>query len=43
MVDAASAKVLMLANASVIKRPVIEHKGRVICVGFDEAKSASLT
>ena len=35
VVDAASAKALMLANASVIKRPVIEKDGKVISVGFD--------
>ncbi len=42
VVDAASAKALMLANASVIKRPVVERDGKVICVGFDEAKLAGL-
>lgn len=42
VVDAASAKALMLANASVIKRPVVERNGKVICVGFDEAKLAGL-
>ena len=39
--DAASAKALMLANASVIKRPVVERDGVVLGVGFDEAKLAS--
>jgi arsenate reductase (glutaredoxin) len=42
VVDAASAKALMLANASVIKRPVVERNGKVVCVGFDEAKLESL-
>ena len=37
--DAASAKAVMLAQASVIKRPVIEQNGRVLAVGFD-AKAA---
>jgi arsenate reductase len=41
VVDAASAKALMLANASVIKRPVIEQGGQVVSVGFDAAKAAS--
>ena len=40
--DAASAKALMLANASVIKRPVIEQDGQVRVVGFDEKKAAVL-
>ncbi|MBA4108011.1 MAG: ArsC family reductase [Leptothrix sp. (in: Bacteria)] len=40
--DAASAKALMLANASVIKRPVIEQYGQVRVVGFDEKKAAVL-
>jgi arsenate reductase-like glutaredoxin family protein len=31
----------MLANASVIKRPVVERDGVVLGVGFDEAKLAS--
>jgi len=42
VVDAISAKALMLANASVIKRPVVELNGKVVCVGFDEAKLATL-
>lgn len=42
VVDAASAKALMVANASVIKRPVIEQDGRVKVVGFDEKKAAVL-
>ncbi|MDI1258342.1 ArsC family reductase [Aquabacterium sp.] len=40
--DADSAKALMLANASVIKRPVIEQDGQVKVVGFDEKKAAVL-
>jgi Spx/MgsR family transcriptional regulator len=42
VVDAASAKALMLDNASVIKRPVIEQDGLVKVVGFDEKKAAVL-
>ena len=37
--DAASAKALMLAQASVIKRPVVEQDGQVLLVGFDEGKA----
>ncbi len=33
--DAASAKALMLAQASVIKRPVVEWDDGVVTVGFD--------
>lgn len=40
VVDAASAKSLMLAQASVIKRPVIERGGQVLLVGFNEADAA---
>ena len=36
------AKALMLAQASVIKRPVIEQDGQVKVVGFDEKKAAVL-
>jgi arsenate reductase len=36
-VDAASARALMLAQASVIKRPVVEWGDGVVTVGFDEA------
>ena len=39
--DAASAKAVMLANPSVIKRPVIEQSGVVTLVGFDPAKYAA--
>jgi len=42
VVDAASAKALMLVNASVIKRPVIEQDGQARVVGFDEKKAAVL-
>ncbi|RZL11629.1 MAG: ArsC family reductase [Rubrivivax sp.] len=34
VVDADSAKALMLSQASVIKRPVIERDGQVLAVGF---------
>ena len=40
--DEASAKALMLAHASLIKRPVIERDGQVLVVGFDEKKAAVL-
>ena len=42
VVDAASATALMLANASVIKRPVFEFKGKVLAVGFDDAKGQAV-
>ena len=42
VVDVASAKALMLANASVIKRPVVENAGEVVSVWFDEDKFATL-
>ncbi|HSV37062.1 MAG TPA: ArsC family reductase [Ramlibacter sp.] len=35
--DAATAKALMLAQASVIKRPVVEWRGSRTTVGFDAA------
>ncbi|HEY9239834.1 MAG TPA: ArsC/Spx/MgsR family protein, partial [Burkholderiaceae bacterium] len=35
VVDAPSAKRVMLANASVIKRPVVEWPDGAITVGFD--------
>jgi arsenate reductase (glutaredoxin) len=35
VIDAASARALMLDKASVIKRPVIERDGVVLAVGFD--------
>ena len=34
--NAASAIKIMVANTSVIKRPVIEKNGKVLVVGFDE-------
>lgn len=36
--DDTSALALMLAKTSVIKRPILELDGKVLCVGFDEAK-----
>ncbi len=42
VLDAASAKALMLSNASVIKRPIIEQDGQVKVVGFDEKKAVVL-
>lgn len=42
VVDAASARALMLDKASVIKRPLIERAGRVLSVGFDDKKAQAL-
>ena len=42
VVDAASAKALMLSQASVIKRPVIERDGVVVSVGFDNKRLSEL-
>lgn len=39
--DAATATALMLAQASVIKRPVVEWPDGAITVGFDEADFAA--
>lgn len=36
IVDDASALALMLEKPNVIKRPVLEHKGRVLATGFNE-------
>ena len=41
VVDAASAKALMLAQASVIKRPVVQWADGAITVGFDAADWAT--
>ena len=38
--DAASARALMLAQPSVIKRPVVEWRDGAITVGFDPAEFA---
>ena len=35
VVDAASARAVMLAHSSVIKRPVVEWNAKTITVGFD--------
>ncbi len=40
VVDAASARALMLAQPSVIKRPVVEWRDGAITVGFDPAEFA---
>ena len=42
VVDAASARALMLAQASVIKRPVVEWPGGAVTVGFDGDAWAAL-
>ena len=36
VVDNASVMALMLANTSLIKRPVLEKNGKIIHLGFDE-------
>lgn len=41
VVDAVSARRLMLAQPSVIKRPVVEWPGGAVTVGFSEADWAS--
>lgn len=41
VVDAASARAVMLANSSVIKRPVVEHNGVVLGTGLDVAQDLS--
>jgi Spx/MgsR family transcriptional regulator len=42
VVDAASAEALMLAQPSVIKRPVVETPAGEVLVGFDEGRYARL-
>lgn len=42
VVDAASAKALMLAQPSLVKRPVVAWPGGELTVGFDEARWAQL-
>lgn len=37
VVDAASARALMLAQVSVLKRPVVDWRAGAVTVGFDEA------
>jgi arsenate reductase len=37
IVDNASAIALMQAKTSVIKRPIVEKNGKILCLGFDEA------
>lgn len=39
--DERSAIALMMEKTSVIKRPLIEHNGKVVIVGFDEQEYAS--
>jgi len=41
--DAAGAQTVMLANASVIKRPVVEWPGGQITIGFDPERWATLS
>jgi arsenate reductase (glutaredoxin) len=36
VIDNAKAIALMQAKTSVIKRPVLEKNGRILCLGFDE-------
>jgi Spx/MgsR family transcriptional regulator len=42
VIDAASARALMLAHPSVIRRPVIERDGHVVAVGFDAGAREAL-
>ncbi len=42
VVDGPSAKALMLAHASVIKRPLFEREGGILGVGFDAALASIL-
>ncbi len=42
VIDAASARALMLDKASVIKRPVVELDGQVLAVGFDDKAQAAI-
>jgi len=42
IVDDASALALMLAQPNVIKRPVLERKGRVLATGFNETEYENL-
>ncbi len=37
IVDNASAIALMQEKTSIIKRPIVEKNGKIICLGFDEA------
>lgn len=41
--DDASALALMLAQPNVIRRPVLEHGGRVLATGFNETDYENLT
>jgi len=43
VIDSTSARALMLAQASVIKRPVVEWDSGDITVGFDAGRWAALT
>ncbi len=40
--DAAGARVLMLSQPSLVKRPVVEWPGGTVSVGFDPARFAEL-
>jgi len=42
IVDDASALALMLEKPNVIKRPVLEHNGKVLATGFSEANYENL-
>ena len=37
IIDNASAIALMQTKTSVIKRPILEKNGKIVCLGFDEA------
>ena len=40
IIDVASAIALMQAKTSVIKRPILEKDGKILCLGFNEAEYA---
>ena len=40
--DAASAEALMLEKTSVIKRPLLEHGGKLLHIGFDESAYSTI-
>ena len=42
IIDNASAITLMHAKTSVIKRPILEKDGKILCLGFDETQYQAL-
>ena len=43
IIDNAAAIALMQAKTSVIKRPILEKNGKIVCLGFNEAEYAKKT